>query len=568
MSARFTTAIAAAALAVTALAMPAATAQPTDRSGEQHLAQLDLAHDNAIEGKYVVYLHESADTNRRAIETTEFSDTVAASGIDVTHVYDALGGFAATLSDDQVETLRRDPRVAKIQQQYMVSVPSVSDADQQGDVSASAAGSWGLDRIDSRSEPLDNSYTPPNSGNGATVYVIDTGTNHHREFGNRLVHGYNAATGSRDASDCHGHGTHVAGTAAGRTVGVAPSAKIVAVKVLGCDGQGPNSDIAAGINWVARNAGPNSVANISITSSQNDGIDEASARLVRSGVLTAVGAANDNRDACTRHPAKVPEVTTVGAISKGDSRWRSSNWGRCVDIFAPGDKIRSVWKSGRYISISGTSMATPHVAGAAALYLTANPGASVRQIEAALSRGSVKGAISDVKGSPNELLNVTFIAGEPDTTPTTTPTPGPTVTDGPTPGPTTTEGPTPAPTTATPQPDGVYVDDAPQPLKDRSRISSTLNSTTAGAGKLTLSIDVDHPCSQHLSIAVITPDGVRNTLKRSRYARGNRCRAWQGVKSDTYSLRSKSDGPWRIEVSDDYAGGEGTFKGWSVKLSS
>lgn len=269
---------------------------------------------------------------------------------------------------------------------------------------------WGLDRIDQRSLPLDTTFTPAGMGSGVRSYVIDTGIYASNDFSARLTTGYDFVDNDAIATDCHGHGTHVAGTLAGTTYGVAKSATLVPVRVLNCSGTGYTSDVIAGINWVITDhqSNPSSpaVANMSLGGEANKSLDDAVAAAVAAGVTMVVAAGNGNVDACTASPAREVTAITVGATDSTDARAAFSNYGNCVDIFAPGVSITSdgIATATSTATMSGTSMSTPHVAGAAAVYLGLNPSATPAQVAAALTSSASSAVLSAGSGSPNALL--------------------------------------------------------------------------------------------------------------------------------------------------------------------
>jgi subtilisin family serine protease len=273
---------------------------------------------------------------------------------------------------------------------------------------------WGLDRIDQRFRTLDGSYTATNTGAGVTAYIIDTGIRvTHSEFGGRAVPGYDAVTSGGTANDCNGHGTHVAGTVGGSTYGVADGVSLVAVRVLDCNGSGTTSGVIAGIDWVSGNhtSGP-AVANMSLGGSASTALDTAVRNSIADGVAYAVAAGNGNRggvaqDACKSSPARVPDAMTISATDSNDRKASWANYGTCVDWFAPGVSITSSWNSSDLATntISGTSMATPHTTGVAALYLESNPSASPQQVRDALYNNATPGVVSSAgNGTPNRLL--------------------------------------------------------------------------------------------------------------------------------------------------------------------
>ena len=325
---------------------------------------------------------------------------VNASGGKVFHTYGhALNGVAVSLPDNAINGLRNRPEIAAIELDATVSI----DATQTG-------ATWGLDRIDQTSLPLNSTYSYNSNGSGVTAYIIDTGIlTTHSEFVGRTASGYSAINDGNGTSDCNGHGTHVAGTVGGNIFGVAKGSSLVPIRVLDCAGSGSNSGVIAGINWVIANheSGVPAVANLSLGGGANSALDTAVTNLVNDGVVVAVAAGNSNADACRTSPARVPLAITVGATEKTDKRSSFSNFGKCLDVFAPGTGIESAWitSSSSTRTISGTSMASPHVAGVAALVLQANPNWTPAQVSAKIIDGSTKNVVTNPgKSSPNRLL--------------------------------------------------------------------------------------------------------------------------------------------------------------------
>ena len=350
-----------------------------------------------ISGRYiVVFRNEVADVHS-AIE-----NVTRGSGSQVHFRYDrVLKGFAASIPPQALEGIRRNPNVAWVEADGVAGIESQNNPP-----------SWGLDRIDQAALPLNNLYAYPNTGSDVTVYILDSGIRmDHVEYSSRVSSGYDFIDNDADASDCHGHGTHVAGTVGGTNVGVAKNVSLVAVRVLDCTGWGLWSQIIAGINWVVTNASGPSVINMSISGNASSSVNYAVNNAVASGIVCVVAAGNDNTDASTKSPASAADAVTVGATTSGDARSSFSNYGNVLDIFAPGSSIYSstINSSGSYASWSGTSMATPHVAGAAALYLSANPTATPAQVLSALTTTAISGTLSGIgTGSPNLLLNNQF----------------------------------------------------------------------------------------------------------------------------------------------------------------
>lgn len=314
----------------------------------------------------------------------------------------ALRGFSATMSAQQARRMAADPAVAYVQPNLV---------HRASDTQANPP-SYGLDRIDQRNRPLDSAYTYATAAANVTAYIIDTGIlTTHSDFGTRASSGFDAVDGGA-ADDCHGHGTHVAGTVGGSSYGVAKSVRLVAVRVLDCEGSGTTAQVVAGIDWVTANAAAPAVANMSLGGSADTVLDAAVRRSVEAGTTYAIAAGNGlfglfALDACTQSPARVAEAITVSATDSSDRKASWANRGTCVDVFAPGIDITSAWNTGGTATntISGTSMASPHVAGAAALYLAGNPQATPAQVHTAIVNGATSGAVtSPGTGSPNRLL--------------------------------------------------------------------------------------------------------------------------------------------------------------------
>jgi subtilisin family serine protease len=318
----------------------------------------------------------------------------------VEHVYSAaVRGFSARMREADARALSADPEVAFVEQDQVV----------RASVTQSPA-TWGLDRIDERAPVAGADFTYTNTGNGVTAYIIDTGILlGHTEFTGRLAAGFDAVTSGGNGNDCNGHGTHVAGTVGGTTYGVAKRVTLIPVRVLSCTGSGSNSGVIAGVDWVRNHhpAGVPAVANMSLGGGASTALDNAVAAAIADGVTFAVAAGNSNRDACNFSPARTAAAITVGATTSTDARASYSNFGRCLDIFAPGSAITSAWFTSTTSTntISGTSMASPHVAGVAALYLQSNATASPATVRDALVTNSTTGRVTSAgRNSPNRLL--------------------------------------------------------------------------------------------------------------------------------------------------------------------
>ena len=319
----------------------------------------------------------------------------------------AIKGFAGDFTSQEVAALRQDPDVMMVEQdQLMYAIATQPNPP-----------SWGLDRIDQNALPLSASYTFNSTGAGVRVYIIDTGILFsHNDFGGRASTGVDQITPGGTAADCHGHGTHVAGTVGGSTYGVAKAVTLYAVRVLACSGSGPTSGVIAGVDWVTgqKLANPSipAVANMSLGGGFSPAMNAAVTNSINAGVTYAVAAGNSNADACSQSPAATPAALTVGATTISDARSSFSNFGTCLDIFAPGSAITSAWIGSNTATntINGTSMASPHVAGAAALYLQLNPSATPAAVGNALIGNATLNVVTNPgPGSPNRLLYMGFI---------------------------------------------------------------------------------------------------------------------------------------------------------------
>ena len=362
---------------------------------------------NKVKDRYIVVLEDRvADVAGAANSLNN------AHGGRIGHLYQkALKGFSIELNEQQAQKLAGDPLVKYVEEDGVVEI----DTTQTG-------ATWGLDRIDQRDLPLSTTYTYNATGAGVKAYIIDTGINvAHNEFGGRAINGFDAVDNALPAADCNGHGTHVAGTVGGATYGVAKGVTLVAVRVLDCGGSGTNAGVIAGVNWVATDhaAGQPAVANMSLGGGISQALDDAVNAAIADGVTFGVAAGNGDAlgnavNACNGSPSRVANAITVSATSSNDTKASFANYGTCVDIFAPGVSITSSWYSSNTATntISGTSMATPHVVGAAALYLSTNTSASPATVASALINNStLNHVISPGTGSPNRLLYTGFIGG-------------------------------------------------------------------------------------------------------------------------------------------------------------
>ncbi|XVU23621.1 S8 family serine peptidase [Actinoplanes sp. CA-054009] len=371
----FGTLVTAAVVAVSGTAVPALAAAPEG-------PVIGAGAPGAIPGRYIITLDENAPKGDVA--------AMAAGGDGV---------FVAEMSAKQARRLAADPEVRTIEQDRMLHLEGTQRNP-----------GWGLDRIDQRPAKLTKSFTPTDDGSAVRAYVIDTGIRiTHSEFaGGRATYGYDAVDGDAFAADCNGHGTHVAGTIGGTRYGVAKRVRLVAVRVLDCEGEGSLSQVIAGVDWVTANAVKPAVANMSMGGAFSPALEASIQKSIDSGVSYVVAAGNEDVNATNTSPAGLPAAITVGATDKKDRRAGFSNFGASLDLFAPGVGIRSAyaWSNSASAVMDGTSMASPHVAGAAALALDANPGMSPAQVRNYLVTYSTKNKVKDAHGSPNRLLFV------------------------------------------------------------------------------------------------------------------------------------------------------------------
>ena len=384
-----------------------------DELSVQDLDQIALGQQEGfIPGKFIVVLHENSLSFRKSDRYEDVQIGMRKSAHELVTRYDIqedkvervygnlLTGFSVELSNIQLEALEKDPMVKYIEPDGYVHINSTTQNN----------ATWGLDRIDQRALPLNQTYNYTATGQGVKAFIIDTGVRTtHNEFGSRAQQGFDAFGGNSE--DCNGHGTHVAGTVGGSTYGVAKGVTLVGVRVLDCNGSGSWSGVIAGMDWVAANASGPSVANMSLGGGGSTAIDDAVTRMYNAGVPVIVAAGNGDfrgreANACNYSPARAPRAYTVGATTNTDSKTSWSNYGDCVDIFAPGASITAAWHTSNTAinTISGTSMASPHVAGVAALYLQSNQNASAQAVYDYLTSTSTKNIVNNSRTINNHLL--------------------------------------------------------------------------------------------------------------------------------------------------------------------
>jgi subtilisin family serine protease len=369
--------------------------KPTDDSGK-----FIRMGERAIPQHYIVVLDVDAAGVRGdlSLAATLADELTTAYGGVATNTYAyAINGFSAQMTEAEALKLSNDLRVRFVEE----------DSVMEADITQTNP-PWGLDRIGQRDLPLNQTYSYTTTGAGVNVYIIDTGIRRtHTQFGGRAVIGFDAIGDGRNTSDCNGHGTHVAGTVGGSTFGVAKSVRLFAVRVLNCSGSGTNSGVIAGVDWVTANHIDPAVANMSLGGGASTALDTAVRNSIAAGVTYAVAAGNSNTNAANSSPARVAEAITVGSSTINDARSSFSNFGSVVDIFAPGSSIQSAWWTSdtATATISGTSMASPHVAGVAARIKQSNPGASPATVRNDMVNQATLNRLSGIPtGTANRLL--------------------------------------------------------------------------------------------------------------------------------------------------------------------
>ncbi|MGC5285791.1 S8 family peptidase [Micromonospora sp. DT231] len=478
----------------------------------------------AVPDSYIVVLKDSAVARDRVGDTAKRLS--GRHGGTVARTYGAaLRGFEVTVSASAAARIAADPAVAYVEQNHTVSISGTQ----------ANPPSWGLDRIDQRNLPLDSSYTYPNTASNVHAYIIDTGIRFsHNDFGGRATSGYDAVDGG-SADDCNGHGTHVAGTVGGSSYGVAKAVQIVGVRVLNCSGSGTNAGVIAGVDWVTANAIKPAVANMSLGGGANTSLDNAVRNSIASGVTYGLAAGNDNgANACNTSPARTTEAITVGSTTSSDARSSFSNVGTCLDLFAPGSSITSAWYNSNTATntISGTSMATPHVVGAAALVASANPSWTPAQVRNQLVANATANVVGNPgSGSPNLLLYVGT-------------------------------GSTPPPPTGCTGTNGsdVSIPDAGAAVTSSITISGCGRNASSAS---TVAVNIVHTYRGDLVIDLLAPDGSAYRLKNS-----STSDSADNVNA-TYSVNvsgEAADGIWRLQVRDTYSADTGYINTWTLTV--
>lgn len=512
------------ALAMVATVTPtAAQAQAQAQAAEPAGTVRNAGGATAIPGSYLVVFKDS-EVSRSAVGSS-LTRLRSRHGGTVARTYTtAVRGGELRLSSAAAARVAADPAVAYVEQNHTVSIAGI-----QPDPP-----SWGLDRIDQRYRPQDGSYTYPNTAGDVTAYILDTGVRTtHTDFGGRATWGTN--TVDDNDTDCNGHGTHVAGTVGGTVHGVAKAAKLVAVKALDCAGYGTVASVVAGVDWITANAVQPAVANMSLTFPlSSSAIEGAVTNSIDSGVTYTVSAGNYGIDACLVSPARTPAAITVGWTNSTDTRYILSNHGSCLDIFAPGSSITSAWASSdtSTATISGTSMAAPHVAGAAALLLAENPAYTPQQVRDTLVANATSGVVGNPgSGSPNRLLFVD---------------------DG-----------TPPP----PPPSGCTgTNDTDVAIPDLGMVSSSITLSDCGraaSATSTVAVNIRHTFRGDVEIDLVAPDGSAYRLKN-----------WDFFDrvdhiNETYAVDlsdEAADGTWLLRIRDAWINDIGYINTWTLNL--
>ncbi|MGX4735201.1 S8 family peptidase [Kitasatospora griseola] len=507
---------------VAALLLGAGSAVPAVASAPEGVVQ-GAGTPGAIAGSYLVVLApQKAGAAPEAVAPLGASLAARYGGV-VGRTYDtALRGFSVRLPERQARRLAADPAVALVSQNHRVS----ADGSQTGPPS------WGLDRIDQRRPPLTDRFDyPAGGGKGVTVYIVDTGIRiSHEDFGGRASYGFDAVDGDAVADDGHGHGTHVAATAVGATYGVAKQASVVAVRVLDDGGSGTIEQVVAGVDWVTSHAVKPAVVNMSLGGDPDEVLDTAVRNSIASGLTYTVAAGNQGLDASQHSPARVASAITVGATDIEDDVASYSNYGPLVDLHAPGDEITSAGIAYDEDSdvMSGTSMASPHAAGAAALYLADHRTATPAQVSTALTSAATSGSIGALEpGTPDRLLYTGTIPNRP---------PGPR-----------------------------FTNDTDTPVEEAPLLSAITVTGVAGRGpaNLDVAVDIVHDWPYDLVVDLIAPDGTTYRLKDADFS---------GPFNDVHRLYGVdasariANGVWRLQVTGGSEYFEGYLDRWALQF--
>jgi len=515
--------VATASMAVIALLLTGAASVPASASEG---AIRNAGTPTAIDGSYIVALKDTAAVREKGVTTRARALSDRHDG-RLGHVFQrSLRGFSVAMNEQDARKLAADPDVAYVEQNQVMRATDVQ----------TNPPSWGIDRIDERSLPLSASYTFNTTASNVTAYIIDTGIlTTHTTFGGRATHGIDTVDGDSNATDCNGHGTHVAGTVGGSAYGVAKGVQLVGVRVLDCSGSGTTAGVIDGVEWVTANAVRPAVANMSLGGGISTALDNAVSASIASGVTYAVAAGNDNTNACNSSPSRVASAITVGSTTMTDARSSFSNIGTCLDIFAPGSSITSAWFTSTTATntISGTSMATPHVAGAAALILAGSPSSTPAQVTSAMINAATTGVVTGAgTGSPNRLLFTTAGSEGGGGGGTTC-----TVTNG----------------TDIAIPDGGTAE-SPVTVSGCSGNASTATTVT---------VNIQHTYRGDLVIDLVAPDGSTYRLKNS-----NSADSADNV-TGTATVNASSEprnGTWRLRVSDVFAQDTGFINSWTLSV--
>jgi subtilisin family serine protease len=516
--------LATATLTTLAIAGPAG-AHPT-RAPEATI--LGAGSASAVPGSYIVVLKDTAAAGGAGKAARSAAALRSRYGGTVTHVYSAtITGYAVEMSERAARRLAADARVAYVAQNTRVHALDIQEGPP----------SWGLDRIDQRNLPYDQMYMYSTTAGNVNAYIIDTGIRTtHQEFGGRARHGRDTIDNDDDATDCHGHGTHVAGTVGAAKYGVAKGVRLWGVRVLDCDGHGTDAQVIAGIDWVTANGIRPAVANMSLGGDFSLPLNQATQRSIAAGVTHTIAAGNANSNACGDSPGSTPEAVTVGATTISDARASFSNVGPCVDIFAPGFGIYSSYftDDAAVRALSGTSMAAPHAAGAAALYLATHPKATPQQVRDAMVNAATPDKIPNPgPGSPNRLLftdhGVTLPPPEPGCF-------------------------------ARGNDADVRIPDAGMPVGSAIRIGQCEGNASA---QLTAEVHIRHTFRGDLKIDLVAPDGTVYPLRRNSSSDG----ADDIHQIFTVNAASEAaDGSWFLAVQDRSEGDEGFLDSWRLAV--